>query len=91
MVVMVPHAFLYERSLKLPSKWNAQHECTFTPATLLLLFECALEPNSYRVRHLMDNDRDYKYDLDPGLHPQGCYEIEIVIQKIVKPFWGIEK
>ena len=61
-----------------------------TPASLLAEFEMALRPNSYRVRHLLDNDDGYRYDADPNGHPWGCYEIELVVEKIAEPSWTVE-
>jgi hypothetical protein len=31
----------------------------------------------------------YDYAIAPGSHPVGCYEIEIVIEKIAKPSWRL--
>jgi hypothetical protein len=50
-----------------------------------------LAPNSYRVRHLADNDRDYTYDIGADRHSGGGYEIELVVEKIRKPDWQIEQ
>ena len=51
--------------------------------------EEALVPNSYRVRHLADNGLGYAYDLSPDQHPAGCYEIELVVEKIEPPPWRL--
>jgi len=56
---------------------------------LICEFEESLVPNSYRVRHLADNDRDFDYRIDPGAHSSGCYEIELVIEKIARPGWQL--
>ena len=88
-VCTVPHQFLYEKKSGLPSLWNADHKRFCTPASLLREFETSLEPNSYRVRHLRDNDEGYTYDIGPQAHAGGAYEIEIVVQKIAKPDWDI--
>ncbi len=87
-VTVVPHQFLYERKKALPST-HPNHLHFFTPAKLLATFEGALVPNSYRVRHLTDNDLFYDYALTPSTHPVGCYEIELVIEKITTPSWGL--
>ena len=89
-VCMVPHQFLYEKKQAPPSRWNADHKRFFTPAALLAEFEAALVPNSYRIRHLVDNDRDYTYAIGPERHPGGGYEIELVIEKIAKPDWELD-
>ena len=89
-ITAVPHAHLYERRRRPPSRWNPAHERVYTAASLLAEFEGALKPNSYRVRHLEENDLGYRYELDPSLHPVGCYEILSVIEKIQMPDWTIE-
>lgn len=89
LVVVVPHQYLYERKLNIPSK-HPQHLHFFTPAKLLTVIEEALLPNNYRVRHLQDNDLFYDYSISPKTHPVGCYEIEIVLEKIQLPTWSLE-
>jgi hypothetical protein len=37
----------------------------------------------------MDNDLGYDYSVDLDRHPYGCYEIELVIEKIMPPVWGL--
>jgi ADP-heptose:LPS heptosyltransferase len=88
-VTVVPHQFLYEKRQALPSRWNPDHQRFYTPASLLREFEEALVPNSYRVRHLRDNDKDYLYQLGPDHHGHGGYEIELVIEKIARPNWDL--
>jgi ubiquinone/menaquinone biosynthesis C-methylase UbiE len=88
-ITVVPHAHLYERLQRPPSRWNAEHERFYTPASLLAEFEAALRPNSYRVRYLEDNDLDYDYSVDLSYHPIGCYEIVLVIEKISLPSWSL--
>jgi SAM-dependent methyltransferase len=90
-ITLVPHAFLYERRKRPPSRWAETHHLRFyTPMSLLAEFEAALPPNSYRVRHLADNDLHYDYSASPDTHPVGCYEIELVIEKVRPPIWMIE-
>ncbi len=91
LVIIVPHQYLYERKISLPSIWNPDHRRFYTIATLLKEIEGALEPNTYRVRHLADNDLGYDYSIPPDYHPSGCYEIELVIQKIQQPSWHIHE
>jgi SAM-dependent methyltransferase len=88
-VCIVPHQFLYERKNNLPSLWSQEHLSFYTPARLLHELENTLKPNTYRVRHLADNDVEYKYDISPDCHPSGCYEIELVVEKIEPPFWEL--
>jgi len=91
LILMVPSAFLYERRLTVPpSRWSPEHVRSCTPASLLFLVEHALTPNTYRVRHLADNDVGYDYNLPIDVHPVGALEIECVIQKITPPAWSVE-
>jgi SAM-dependent methyltransferase len=91
LVIVVPHQFLYEKRTALPSRWNEDHKRCYTPSSLLREVESALAPNTYRVRHLSDNDADYDYSIPPDRHAGGCYEIELVIEKIVPPAWTLEE
>ncbi len=88
-ITVVPHAHLYERRHRPPSNWNQDHKRFYTPASLLSEFEEALPANAYRVRFLEDGDGDYVYADDPTIHPSGCYEITLVIQKITPPPWSL--
>jgi SAM-dependent methyltransferase len=90
LVICVPHQHLYERKSNPPSRWNPDHRRFYTPATLLIDIEDALKPNTYRLRHLADNDANYNYSIPPDQHPAGCYEIELVIQKIRQPSWHLD-
>ena len=87
--MVLPHAFLYERSLVKPSRWNEGHHHMVTPALLLSWIERALVPNTYRIRHFRDFDEDYQYDSDSMKHPQGCYEMEVVVERIAPPTWKV--
>ncbi len=87
-VCIVPHQFLHEMKKELPST-NPDHKRFYTPASLLREFEDSLEPNTYRVRHLYDNDRDYQYELGPEKPNPGRSEIELVVQKIERPLWDL--
>lgn len=88
-VTVVPHQHLYEKRQFLPSIFNPDHKHLFTPASLLSLYEQALPANSYRVRHLADNDMWFDYSISPTLHSHGCYEIELVLEKILAPEWAL--
>ena len=89
LVIMVPHQFLYEKRLAMPSVYNEDHKRFYTPASLMAEIETSLAPNSYRLRHLVDNDLGFDYSLPPERHSGGSYEIEIVIEKIAPPFWDL--
>jgi len=88
-VCMVPSQALYEKKRVLPSNWNADHKRMYTPSSLSLAFEIALPVNSYRIRHLAENDRGFDYSLGPDKHSNGAYEIEIVVERIVPPVWTL--
>ena len=88
-VTIVPHQHLYEKRRFLPSRYNPDHKRMFTPASLLELYERTLEPNSYRVEMLRDNDLWFNYDVGPDEHSFGCYEIELVLRKISPPSWTL--
>jgi len=88
-VIIVPHQHLYEKKQDLPSRWNSDHRRFYTPGRLLTEIEDSLDPNTYRIVHLRDNDDDFRYDIAPGRHSVGCYEIECVIRKITRPHWEL--
>lgn len=88
-VIIVPHQFLYEKKKNLPSKWNEDHKRFYTPGSLLKEIEETLDPNTYRVVHLRDNDDGHNYEIPPEVHSNWCYEIECVIKKINKPSWEL--
>lgn len=89
-VCIVPHQTLYEKKRELPSRWNKDHKRMYTSASLIAAFEAAFEPNSFRIRHLLENDSGNDYSLGPEEHSSGPYEIELAIEKIVKPDWDLE-
>jgi SAM-dependent methyltransferase len=89
-VIAVPHKFLYEKRTGLPSRWNEDHKRFYTPASLMAEVEASLPPNTYRLRHLIDNDFGYDYTIPPSRHAGGCYEIELVLERIVPPAWQLE-
>jgi len=89
LVCMVPNLALYEKRRQPPSAWNDDHKRFYSPASLLLAVERALEVNSYRLRHMKENDIGFDYALGPDRHSIGCYEIEMVIEKIARPGWDL--
>jgi SAM-dependent methyltransferase len=89
-VCMVPSRDLYEKKRFPPSRYNQEHHRFYTPSRLAAEFEEALEVNSFRIRHLYENDQGYDYRIGPEQHADGCYEIEIVVEKIAKPKWTLE-
>lgn len=88
LVLFVPHRYLYERRPELPSRWNGDHKRFYTPASLLAELEESLPVNGFRVRHLLDNDRGFRYERAPHEVPIGGYEIELVIERIARPFYS---
>ena len=91
MIVIVPHAYLYERRLSVPpSRWSPEHLCSFTPASLLKIVEDLLEPNTYHVSTLFTDDTGYDYSLPINVHPTGVLEIVMVLRKVAKPQWNVE-
>lgn len=88
-VCIVPSQALYEKKRFLPSNFNEGHLRMYTPSNLVKSFEEALDVNSYRVRHLAENDMGFNYDIGPERHSDGAYEIELVIEKIKKPSWDL--
>ena len=87
LVIVVPHQLLFERKRSLPSPINPDHKRFYTPKSLLGEIEAALEENSYRIRHLVENDAGFDYSIMPYQGTDGCYEIELVVEKLAKPFW----
>jgi SAM-dependent methyltransferase len=81
-ITVVPHRDLYEKKLTLPSNFNGDHKRFYSPSSLLKEFEDSLPINSFRVRHLKDNDEGHDYTQHPEQHSIGHYEIELVIQKL---------
>jgi SAM-dependent methyltransferase len=90
LVVIVPHRYLYERRPDLPSRWNADHKRFYTPASLLAEIEESLPTNGYRIRHMLDNDAGFNYIDPPWMPPKGSYEIELVLERILRPTWADE-
>lgn len=90
LIITVPHQFLYEKKLNLPSRYNEDHKRFYTPASLLKEVEESLEPNTYRIEYLKDCDQYFDYSIPPEQHSNGEYQIELVIKKIEKPNWDIK-
>lgn len=89
LIITVPHAFLYDRRIMLPSPWDRRHRRLYTPATLVKEIEEALPPNSYRIRLICDDDRGYDYSLPDKRAPVGSSDIVAVLQKIEVPLWSV--
>lgn len=89
LIVAVPHAFLADRRLSLPSHRDPSQLRLYTPALLLAEVEEALPPNTYRVRWLGDDDRGYDYARATGAAPTGGQELLVVIERIAPPAWSL--
>jgi hypothetical protein len=90
LVIAVPDQFLYERKRSLPSRWDADHKRFYSPASLLSEIDEALDPYSYRIRYLEENDCDFDYEVPPNKRATGCYEIVIVLERIRCPVYAGE-
>ncbi len=88
LVIAVPHQYLYERRADLPSRFNGNHKRFYTPRVLMAEIETALPAGAWRLRSLRDIDDGFHYDLPPEHHPKGCYEIELVVEKIKPPAYA---
>jgi SAM-dependent methyltransferase len=88
LVIAVPHQQLYERRADLPSRFNGNHQRFYTPASLMAEIETALPVGAWRLRSLIDNDEGFGYGVPPENHARGCYEIELVVEKIRPPAYA---
>jgi SAM-dependent methyltransferase len=91
LVVVVPHAFLYERQTALPSRWRPEQRRLYTPKKLLEEVEEALVPNSYRLDWLADDDDGYDYDVSFDVEPAQGGNILLAIRKIELPTWRLDE
>lgn len=81
-VIVVPHQWLYEKKGELPSRFNSDHKRFYQASTLLKEIESSLQVNTFRIRHLCENDEGHVYTDPPEVHGRGLYEIEVVVQKL---------
>jgi SAM-dependent methyltransferase len=88
LIIAVPHQQLYERKAALPSRFNGDHKRFYTPASLLSELETSLPVGGFRIRSLRDIDSGFSYDVPPEEIPLGCYEIELVVEKIAIPAYA---
>ncbi len=89
LIIAVSHAFLHDRQLALPSRWNPRQRRLYTPGSLMEEVEEALAPNSYRVRQLSDLDDGYDYDLESDHLPIGRSDVVLVLEKIAPVRWQL--
>jgi hypothetical protein len=90
LIVIVPHQFLYERKLQMPSRYERAHLRFYTPGTLLAEIEEAIDPCRYRVRLLADHDSGFDYGATLLAVPAGGHEIVLCLEKIAPPPWREE-
>jgi hypothetical protein len=90
LIVIVPHQFLYERKLRLPSRRNPLHRRFYTPNTLLADIEEAIDPCECRVRFLADHDGNYDYRAELSRAPEGAQNVVVALEKIARPPWRPE-
>ena len=88
LIIIVPHWCLFERKGRLPSNHNGDHKRYYTGARLLREIEDAIDPFSFRVRMLEDNDRNFDYAIPPGIHAVGSYKLICVVEKISRPSYA---
>lgn len=87
LVLAVPHQFLYERKLRLPSRRNGLHRRFYTPNSLMADLEEAIDPCEYRVRFLADNDLGFRSPSDLHGIPEGGQDIVVGIERVAQPSW----
>ncbi|MGX5635988.1 methyltransferase domain-containing protein [Brevundimonas diminuta ATCC 11568] len=88
-IIAVPSRDLFERRRRPPSLWNPEHLRMYSCASLLTEIEAALEPNSFKIRHLSENDDLFDYTRPPMVAPYGNFEITVVIEKLRTPEWRL--
>jgi hypothetical protein len=87
LIVSVPHQFLYERRLRLPSRRNRLHRRFYTPNTLMADIEEAIDLCECRVRFLGENDEGYDYRAGLNSEPAGGQDIVVALEKLTRPSW----
>ena len=88
MIITVPHQFLFERKLRLPSRRNRLHRRFYTSSRLLTEIEEAIDPCECRVRFLGENDAGYEYRAGLNADLSGGQDIIVALERIAPPTWG---
>jgi SAM-dependent methyltransferase len=89
LIITVPHQQLYERKpVPISRMGGNEHLRFYTVASLTKELEDALPVGEFRYRLLRDNDAGFDYGASPLQHPKGCYEIEVVIERIACPAYA---
>ncbi|MBQ6298418.1 MAG: class I SAM-dependent methyltransferase [Selenomonadaceae bacterium] len=87
LLLAIPHRDLYEKRKQLPSRWNNDHKHMFLigrsepPDTLDIVEEIKNALEGYDIKYIKTCDEGHTI-IDPLVHSDGEYQIEIVIQKI---------
>ena len=88
LIITVPHQHLYERKARPPSRFNADHKRFYTSGSLLAEVEQALPISGFRIRSLREIDEGFDYAVPLDQHAKGCYDIELLVEKIEVPRWA---
>jgi SAM-dependent methyltransferase len=88
LVLFLPHKYLFEKRPDIPSRWVGDHRRFYTPASLLRELDESWPINSFRIRHMVENDERYNYGDTADMPPLGCFEIELVVEKILVPAYS---
>ena len=86
LIIVVPHARLYEQKPTLPSNWNRDHKWFWLPSEFelphtLSLTHIVFEATKVKPCHVRVLDEGYEgFGLER--HPGGEYSIELVTQKV---------
>ena len=70
------------------ARFNPDHKRFYTSGSLLAELEESLPVAGFRVRSLREIDTGFDYSLAPDQHAKGCYDIELVVQKLSIPKWA---
>ncbi|MDE2365209.1 MAG: methyltransferase domain-containing protein [Hyphomicrobiales bacterium] len=84
------HVIAAVSGLRLPNRGKAPapvaHRRFYSAGALAAAFEAALEPNTYRLRHLAELENSDRTDPDVG----DIYDILMVVEKIRQPWWRLD-
>jgi hypothetical protein len=90
LIITVPHQFLFERKYRRPSRYGSTAYRFYTPASLLMEIQEAIEPTEHRILVLKDDDAGYDYAAGLGAVPDGNKRIVLAIRRIERPWWADE-
>lgn len=85
LVITVPHYQLYEKKVEMPSRFSGEHKRFYHAGRLLMELYDNLPKGEWRLRHCLDNDQGFDYSLPVAQHSIGCYEVEVVVERIARP------